>query len=350
MDLLYEQPPECDGLSLSTLPKATHRKQLMYCGKFTKREGGKILRFAVDPKVLDHWSRTGNEMIAAGVGIPMPKGHTEDPEAKRGEVVQFERGYDSKGRDALFAHFNFKDQTSAEDLKASDVSIFVPDEWTGTDEKRYKYPIRHVAFTDYPVIPGLDPSESIAASYEPETPKPETDMALRDYAKKLGLTVADDATDDQVQTQIEAHYDDALTKAKSEATPADPPKEPDTPAAPAVDEKNQPAPLAAGFVTMAVRNREGDIEGLVQRGKITPAAAKALKEKYASKEKVGLALSNDGTFTDQFDGVLEALELNQAIALSETTGGQTRDKLPTVADDENALTKNAKKRAEAAKR
>ena len=351
MDIHYLQPPDCDTLELASATPNTYRKQVIYAGQFTKTEGkGVKQRFKVDKQLLLHWERIGNEMLTNNIGVPMPSLHTDEPEAKRADIVRFEFGKDSKNRDALFVHFSFVSGLAPDTLaalKASDVSIFVPPEWTDGNNKKYDRPIRHVAFTNSPVIPGLDPTTALAASFEENT-----NMTMAELAQALGLQVEDGADDSAIgQAIIDAVTN--LKKSSESGEEALPPSSDTQGASPAPSAAPTPPvtketvtrefkPLAAGFVNMAIDSRQTKLDSLVSRGKITPAMSKKLAEQYATAEPVGLALSDDGTFSDGFDSLIETLELNQAIELGERTQHQA---LPA---EKNPLLQDAKRRAEAA--
>lgn len=295
--VVYRKIPDLDAfenIACASVEAATTRKELIYVGNFTKTVGSDEQNIRVTKDVLDHWHATGNAMLAKGIAIPLPAEHTTDPEKRRGSIRQLERGLDSKGREALFGYIEWRTPEDAVTFKASDVSIFVPPEFIDTEKTVWKHPIRHVALTDYPVIPDLDGFQTIAASFtlsEPST------MNFIEYAKSLGLNVPDGASEDDAKKMIADAVKAGITASKPKE---DPPKPEDKPA---------PQPIAASLVSMACNARKSQIDSLLTARKITPAVAKELTDKYTSSEKVVIALSNT-TSSDGFDEVVAMLSHN----------------------------------------
>lgn len=170
---LHLEGEEWDGL--------TFRKELIYADSFVKRNDTTHQAFTIDEMKLAHWERTGNEMIADGVKVPTPLKHTDSPEASRGHIIRYERGVNSRGVPALYGIFKFRDAEAAKLAATTDISIYVPEKpvYNGHG-KKYEYPIRHVALTDYPVINGLEPFQPIAASYDEFESAPLELSILRD--------------------------------------------------------------------------------------------------------------------------------------------------------------------------
>lgn len=343
-DLIYDLTtvPDRDPIAMSEVDGATFRKQAIYTGTFFKTVKGQKIGWKVDRNVLRHWATTGNLMLSQGISIPMPEHHTDDATAKRGDVLKFEVGTDSKGRDALFYHWapiEGLDEKTLAALKASDCSIYVPLEYThAVTGDVYEHPIRHIAFTNSPVVPDLDKSTALAASYQiPE----ESVMDLKQLAELLGLTVPEGADDDAIKKLIadarKAREDEveALKKENEELK-----KKKDPEPTPKPKDKAEPTPLAAGFQKIAFDNRTGAIDGLVTGGHITPAAATKLKEQFVTTDHIAMAMSDDGTFSDGFDGLVESLKENQAIQLGERTGPQSKLK-----DEDNPVKRDAMRRA-----
>lgn len=171
-DLYLRVPSTAPGLVLDSDKKGlTFRKELIYANEpgeqFVKKTEDKEQTFVVDEDRLRHWEQTGNEMIRNGLMVPTPLKHTDEPEKNRGRIKRFEIDTNEQGRTALFGVVEFRDEEAAKLAASTDVSIFVPDKpvYDGFG-REYKQPIRHVCFTDYPVIPGLSGFEAIAASLE----------------------------------------------------------------------------------------------------------------------------------------------------------------------------------------
>lgn len=160
-----EQPVE---LASSSTGARRYRKQLIYEGELLKRQPGKSDQVIKVPgSRIDHWAFAMKDFIRDGVEIPMPKGHTDDPELKRAEIVDVEVALDGKGRKSLYGVYTFTSPEAEQSLRSSDVSVYSPPTYTNpVTKKQYDWPIRHVAFTNYPVVPGLEKAQAIAMSFE----------------------------------------------------------------------------------------------------------------------------------------------------------------------------------------
>src|SRR5690606_13600266 len=122
-----------------------------------------------------------------GIKIPLPVEHTFDPEKNRGYVVGAQLGKNSKGIPALFALIQFRDEQEGKKLAAStDVSIFVPPDFTDGHGNKYPRPITHVALTSYPVVSGLDGFKAIAASL---VENDDMQFSCLTLAQKLGIDI-----------------------------------------------------------------------------------------------------------------------------------------------------------------
>ena len=315
----YNGPPGLELAVESSREDSEFRSEAIYEGTFDNDDG----EWTVTRDVMLHWALTGNYMLKLGVEIPMPSTHTTDPELKRADVTFFEVAKDSRGRDGLFYHWKFvdglDDKTKAA-LKASNTSIFAPPQYKhSTTGEVIEWPIRHIAFTNYAVVPDLDKAVPLIASY-----REQKKMKLADIAAALKIDITDMNEEEIGQAIIAA-------KKPEEKTP-----EEKTP-------EEKPVPLAAGFANIEVNNRTSAIEGLVRDGHILPAAAKELTEQFASVEHVSMSMSSDGEFTDGFSATVNALKKNKAIVFGEKSGPQR------LADDDNPMMREAKRRREAAK-
>ena len=319
----------------------TFEKELIYEGEFQQANGR---GFGVDEVTLRHWASTFADMSQNGVSVPLPVGHTENPESNRGTVQGMHVRRNEDGKAALFATVRFRDEKAAELAKTTQVSIFSPPEFVDGKGNRYVRPIRHVALTDYPVIPALQGFESIAASFVSDERK--GNMPLLDITKKLSIEC--DA-EDKAEAAIVAAFEkvasdntksledkDAVIASKDEEIaalkkriPADPIK------------------VVASHRSMLRDNRTMKLDRLVGE-KISPAVRDALLEIYCSDDQLNLVLSSENA-DDSFDKIVDALGKNEVVELSQQSGPQggtplQKDKGPAP----NPLLADAKKRAEAA--
>ncbi len=287
------------------VPIRRYHKPLIKVGKYTKDSDG--VDFEVTDDLLSHWNNTVLEMSENGIKIPVPLGHTEN-----------NKGY-------LKSTF-IKDKTligvidlvvsDAEELsKTLDVSIFVPPKFTDGKGRIYNRPIRHVALTSYPVIPGLGEFEAVAASLIPIDKEKEMELG----AIKLALNIEGEATEDSILAGI--------TKLK------------------------ESIPIQLSFndatIKVATENRELKIGQLINTGKITPAVGEELKKIYTTKDNITLSLSSEDS---TFDKMVEALSKNEAVVKTgEKTGQQTLELSDPHkgGDERNYLIEDAEKRQKA---
>jgi len=303
-------------------------KELVHCGAFKKGD----LSFAVTPADLDHWQNTHKKMTDAGIKIPLPVEHTENPEANRGFVKSMRVGRNQKGQPALFGRVRFRDAESAKLALTSNCSIFVPHKYVDGHDNTYERPITHVALTDYPVVTGLESFKPIAASLVTgetmATAPAGTNPQLMALAEKFAIQVAgkDDATLQKdletLFTQMKAdneRYVALLTE--NEIDPAS------KPAATEEGTTDEPKPAVAasnGVMNKLLKeNRENKILQLSQAGKITPAVANDLKSRFLSGDSLTLALSAKPGAADDFDSMFAVLSKNEpVISLRSKTGNQ----------------------------
>lgn len=169
VDVLYMVPNASPRLLLDeTGDGLTFWKELIYEGSFTKAVPGQAPQhFTIDQAKIDHWATTGNRMVKNGVKIPLPLKHNDNPEANRARLIEYATDVNDSGLYSLWGKVRFNNARAAELAASTDVSIFVPgDTFVDGRGNSYEYAIKHIALTDYPVIPGLSDFHAIAASYD----------------------------------------------------------------------------------------------------------------------------------------------------------------------------------------
>jgi hypothetical protein len=297
----------CHDKAVQKSPLA-FRKEIVYVGEFKSQKMPEP--FVVTEDLIDHWVAEFSVMKSFGFKAKLPVEHTFDPEKNRGHVVGLHKGYNSQGKVALFANIMFNDLESAKLANSTDVSIYSPPTYLMGNGYNAVRPITHVALTDYPVVPGLQPFETLAAS------NAGGDQMLKDLAVKLGLTVPDGA-DDAAITEM-------IIKAFTALKPATPPPG-GAPATPPVAASND----------LVVENRSLKIDSLVNDRKLAPAEATAWKKMYA----VAITLST----TDGFDSAYTlALARAPIFEPGSKTGKQT------YSEETNPLLEDARARQKAA--
>ena len=333
--------PSTQPWTLASGDKPLYQKELIYTGRF--RHGKTGPEFEVDELLLQHWVETFNRMRENGIGVPLPLKHTDDPEANRGEVVAMFVSTNNEGIPALFGQVLFRDDEAAKLAKTANVSIYSPPDFVDGKGNRYVRPVRHVALTDYPVIPKLQGFEAIAASfYNPE--ETEVTMPLLDLTKKLSI---DCEAEDKAEAAIVAAFEERGTAiAKHDEIVA------------AKDEEiaglkkripSDPIKVVASHRSMLKDNRTMKLDKLVGE-KISPAVKDALLEIFCSDDQLNLVLSQENA-DDSFDKIVDALGKNEIVQLGTELSGQQGGggtTLPKGKVAENPLLADVKKRQEAA--
>jgi hypothetical protein len=276
-------------------------KELIYVGHFTKGDQ----EWDVTEESIDHWILEFSKMSAHGFKIVLPVEHTFDPEKNRGYVTALSKKPNSRGVMALFGRTEFRDLEAAKLALSTDVSIYSPPTYLMGNGYNAIRPITHVALTTYPVVPGLSPFETLAASFAQGSL-----MVLIELAKKLGLEVPEGADDAAVSEMILK----AFTDAKKAATPA-PATDPAVAASLSEllsllkkDTKPASDPNEAIMLSMITDNRNLKIDSLVSTFKLSPAEATAWKKAYTP---TAMALSTTDGFEQAYSLALSRTPITQ---------------------------------------
>ena len=294
----------CDGFE-DTGDGLVFEKQIAYVDDFYK--ASEDLEFSITEPLIDHWVCIQNKMKEAGMKVPMPSRHTEEAGFKKAEVLSLSKRNDSQGRVGLFSKLKFDDSKAADDYKSSGVSIYVKSDVTvPTTKELLTYPITHVAFTDYPVLPGMDEFVKIAASMEAEPvftkdsfekKGDEMDHVLK-LADTLDIEVSDkeDATE-KITTKFKELSDQIVSLSDEiKDLKKDPPK------------KIEELPIiSASMFNLDKENRDSKVENLLRDNFINPAQAKKLQEKYITKEVIACDFNSEQD--SDFNRVCEILRL-----------------------------------------
>lgn len=343
------------------------RKELIYPGHFVKKtESGDVeFELPCDEQTIDHWVATFEKMRENGIDVPLPVGHTSSPEANRGKVVKLTKEQNPARKDlgpSLYCYVEFRDDRAADLAKTTNVSLFSPPVQMDGHGNRYVRPIKHVALTDYPLIPGLAEFEpvddrtrkALALSFDDflcEDEPPETlTMTIAELADQMGVEYpegADDATIGQAILDAWDAEPEGEETLEENTLPDEELLEED-PLLSADDTLPEEEPELAASLAPRVRSqfkraRSTEIDGLVTLKKITPAQARDLKSTFCTDKAVTYALSADTE--DPFPGVVRALSLgSDQFATGSRTGHQQVSK-----DQDSSVVSDAKKRAERAR-
>lgn len=331
-------------------------KELIYAGDFVKKTAEESISFSVDSQAINYWVNTFREMLSAGVEVPVPLEHTDQPDKRRGTVVDMKAGQNDKGLPALFGLIEFADEEAAKLAKTANVSIFVDNEFTTGTGRTFSRAIRHVALTDYPVIPGLGKFQSIAASFQQSQPeKGNQKMVLRKLADllKIDSKITDEK---ELETAISGAIGALLKKVDAAASnpPTNGETKPDAnpPANPPAPAPANPPTISASLLGVLRDNRGMKLSALVAEGRITPAVRDELAAQYCSEGVLKLSLT-PGAPPDNFDVVIAALGKNEPVlSFKEKTGAQSVALSNPLAlkPENNPLVRKMEERAAAAKR
>ena len=296
-------------------------KEVIHSGTFFK-EGEE---FTITDEEIEHWKKTVDMQLSHGVRIDVPSEHANGefaPDRSRGKVVGAEVHTREDGTKGLTAYIEFGNEKQAELAKTAESSIFVPPSYEiGTTGQVLHRPLREVALTQNPVVPGLGQFDLIL-SHGP------TDMKIADLAKSLGVTFDDGADESTIAGAIKKAW-----KAKG----APPKKKEDE-----TKLSNEP-PSDDGNVTpfnlnLLRKSRMGDLNALELGKHITPAQKKKLESTFCSDDALTLSLTNEAVL-NQFDEYVETAKLN-TIDLGDGSDGSQHQTLELSKEDINDPKKN----------
>jgi phage I-like protein len=315
-----------------------YRKEVIKKGKFVKATDG--VKFEISDFVLSNWVTQFSKMKKNGVKIPVPLGHNESAEANRGWVEElFVDG------DALVMICELYDKDVDDLVKRNDVSVFSPPEWTDGKGHKYVRPIRHIALTPVPVIPGLDEFRPLAASFGDDEMK-KTDL------KKLGadIGITDELTEENAAKLILSHCEKLKSGVDAAERKADSIDKQFKALKAEVDKKGDKPQIDSTLLSLAHDNRSMKLDALVSAAKVTPAVRDKLFAIFVGDDNGALRLSLESKTSDIFDAVINALAVNDPVKLGEQTAAQKLElDDPNRGGDSDVLVKDAEARAEAVK-
>lgn len=332
------------GTDASGVPYSIFTKDVISCGEWQVPETGQ--KFSVDEARIDRWVSTFNAMSKAGVEVPIPLGHTFEPDKNRGFVQGFFRDGDTLKMTAKMIGEDAK-LAAARNL----VSLFAVPEFEDAKGNKYQDAILHVALTPVPVIPGQQ--GFIAASrgglnvnapvfrlaMEPST----MNQHLLSLAQKFGVDTSACTCDQELHDAIAAKKpaDEKAPEAVAMAKKLDETEKAlalaRTELAAATKAEDNPRVLKLTRESRALR-----LDALVSAGHATPAFVKAAKARHCPADDKALALSLTPAADAMFEGMLEDLKLidfktlqeqsKTSVALSRTVPGDGPD--PSKPDPE----------------
>lgn len=188
----------------------TFYKELVHVGTFAPKDDLVVTITADD---LQHWLNIFRQYQENGLEVPVYVGHValdddQAPEKRRGTLRDMWLQSNGKGVAALYGKIEF-DSTAAAELRSSQVSINSVPWFVDGKGRSYERPLTHIAITDIPVVPGLEPFVALSLSLAPSKfinnqVKKENTMDLLELAALLGLTIEEGADDQTIRDLIKA--------------------------------------------------------------------------------------------------------------------------------------------------
>lgn len=357
---------------------AHFKKVIAVVGKYHQEADDVTYDFTHE--LFGHWVAVFGEMTANGVKVPLvmaPEHQEDELDRNRGWLQKLY----IEGND-LVGEFEVIGEDAITSVVRNDVSVFSPPVWKDGTGKEYKWPLVNIALTGHPLIPGLGDWTKIAAS---RVQGGKEKGMWKKIAKALGID-ASKWTDEDAEKQLFAAIKvmqkaqkDAIKEAKKSSIKAslesedeDIKKEVEEVLNEAVKDQleeavetrtaeirasldKDPEPISATLIELSSENRATKIDALEEAGRITPDVAKKFKTIFSDEKAVKAALQR-GTNSDHFKELVEALVDNDPIVLVEKTGAQVikaalpKPKDGVTKDEDNAVLKDADRRAEAAKK
>ena len=163
-----------DYFEVNKLPDGVEGDPELMCWKELCRTGTYIAGGAehvIDDAFLQHIVDTFFRRQAKGIEVPCPVGHCHDPEKRRGQVRYVELRKNSEGGTSLYGIIEFVSAEAKKRLMPTSVSIEAPEIMEDGDGEKHHFGLEHVAFTDYPVVAGMEPFEDVVFSILNNTKK-----------------------------------------------------------------------------------------------------------------------------------------------------------------------------------
>lgn len=313
--------------------KLRYWKEAIYEGSFQKRIDSKAVPFKITRDTIDHLVETYRKFTENGNEVPHFCSHVESSENRLGTIVDVKAENDSKGRYALFTLIEFNGEEAAAIGLANQVSVYIPPEYEDGKGNVYEWPLKHLASTPNPGIPGLDPYVALAASND-FVLSLAVEYPMDEILKALGIDPPDEGAD--VTALVLKAIEDMQKKMSSMSDS----EEEETPPVEAGDKPAVEMSLPTIVIDQISSSRSREVDSLVKSRTVTPAHADELRAQYCSSKAVGLALSNDGG--DGFDILIKNLTKSAAsVRASLPVEGLTLDH---TGDDGNCLVSDAKSR------
>lgn len=257
---------------------------------------------------LEQLVRDFDKFQEVGVRVPVFKGHKEDPDLERGLVKKVFIKPNEKGVDAGFVRVQFHSKEAAQQGTKVDVSAYCPPKFKDGRGNVYRFPLKHVALTSSPVLPGLSGFQPVVLAFEPDTKVPKMNDLIDEILTALEIT-APEGSDEEAKLRL------ILQAIKDEGEGEEEGEEEEAPV-----ELSLPPVLVRGLKSA----RETRIDGLVNEEIITPAHGDKLRKQYCSKDALAFDLKLDTESGEtEFDRTVDNLR-EQASNRPLTKGDRTQ--------------------------
>lgn len=322
-----------------------YEKEILPVGQITRwvNDAKDVLNANIKREFLDRLVTHFKKFKEVGVRVPVFKTHHEDPSNKRGQVEDIYVKPNSRGQDSLHAKISFDNEAAVELAMANDVSALIPPKFVDGRGNHYDWPLRHVAITATPVLPGLDNwSGPMVLAFSTGSGVPlsddgkggiDVDKVLNALGEELSLDFS--GTDDQA-TKLEMILD-AVKILKSRNVEL------------SLSHNDNDDEVELSFPPVLVKHlrtaRMSQIDALREGNTISLSLAQKLEKDYCSERALqfDLSLTDDET---QFDRDVELIKL---VAKDRPLANSGRQTLKLSHGQSNPLLDDAKKRAEAKK-
>jgi len=244
-------------------------------------ENDKPVTVEVKEPFLDRMVSQFKQFQKTKIRVPFFKTHVEDPDNDRGTVLDLQKKPNKDGVMSTFIKVKFHDEDAKKKCTRVDVSAMCPKSFVDGKGKTYSYPLRHVAATSVPVVPGLEDWKGpVVLSYDTQSglkladePAPKSKGKGGGSMDALGISAPEGSSEPEQLRLI-------LQEVQN------------------LEEVEEPA-LNLSFPAAMVRqfklSRETVIDSLVKERVLTPALGDEWKKTYCSDDAItgDLSLSSE---------------------------------------------------------
>lgn len=308
-----------------------YEKEILPIGKLTRwvSDAKEVLEANITRPFLDNIVSNFKKFKEVGVRVPVFKTHSEDPSNKRGQVEDVYVKKNSRGEDSLYGKIKFDNQEAVSLGTVNDVSALIPPKFVDGRGNKYMWPLRHVAITSTPVLPGLeDWNGPVVLAFE-DASIGEDNVDLKPLMEELSLDYSDDASpEEQLKSALTT-----VRQLKSALSLS-------------MEKEDE---IALSFPPVMMKHLKASRETVVKSLMLgpdpifSPKMGQQIIDKYCSEEALRLDLSQDKEETE-FD---RTIELAQALAKDRPLPNKGRKVIKLSRTEEtNPLLQDAQRRVD----